>query len=581
MNSNSIVDDPLKSVPKSSGIFLREKYQTNVLILVLTILFVSSVSLALIIGDIGFQGDDWWEFSWPYWFSFPQSTLECVKQYSRPVEGLYYVLLYESFGLNRFFYTLTSLLLLAGSSALLVRCLQNAFPQRISLSVVSGFFAFFLTPISNLIYMWHTDNSRLANLFFWFSVYGFQRWAMKSCSWAGLIVPVFFYLLASFTYENSTFMIFGVPLLVWPLYDRGLRTLSRSMFILRLFVAVLGGFALFVFARFLVFGGGAVKQSSLIPPMGLIWSYFVDLSVYTTYPLTDMTFDPVSWLWGVPIAIVAAFALFGISKIEPGCSGEYTDFNQTSTYLATTGLAFLLLGLVPYLMAGYTSSIGFTSQSRIYSSASYGLAMLLGLLVSAGSKPKVRFALRSFGILSICLMAVFLANLRNEWQEARRQRTLLCNSLLDQAPDVAPGTTFLFLNLQSYISRDGVDRAVVFQGVEGLSEWIRMLYGKRSVNAHFLYSKGDVASDDREYRRAIVSDSGVIARGSLADAPIPLNHLLIFKRDSDQLQLLEGLSREDGIAAIEWRGISRIESNVKLILNNTGSVRHKGQICGE
>ncbi len=144
MNSNSIAEDPLKSVPKSSGIFLREKYQTNVLILVLTILFVSSVSLALIIGDIGFQGDDWWEFSWPYWFSFPQSTLECVKQYSRPVEGLYYVLLYESFGLNRFFYTLTSLLLLAGSSALLVRCLQNAFPQRISLSVVSGFLPFSL-----------------------------------------------------------------------------------------------------------------------------------------------------------------------------------------------------------------------------------------------------------------------------------------------------------------------------------------------------------------------------------------------------------------------------------------------------
>jgi hypothetical protein len=294
-----------------------------------------------------------------------------------------------------------------------------------------------------------------------------------------------------------------------------------------------------------------------------------------------MTFDPVSWLWGLPIAIVVAVALFRISKIEPGCSSEYTDFNQTSTYLATTGLAFLLLGLVPYLMAGYTSSIGFTSQSRIYSSASYGLAMLLGLLVSAGSKPKVRFALRSLGILSICLMAVFLASLRNEWQEARRQRTLLCNSLLDQAPDVAPGTTFLFLNLQSYISRDGVDRAVVFQGVEGLSEWIRMLYGKRSVNAHFLYSREDVASDDREYRRAIVSDSGVIARGSLAAAPIPLNHLLIFKRDSDQLQLLEGLSREDGIAAIEWTGISRIDSNVKLILNNTGPVRHKGQICGE
>lgn len=560
---------------------LKEKVQSNTLTLVSIILFGSSVTLALIIGDIGFQGDDWWEFSWPYWFTFPQSTLECVKNYSRPVEGLYYVLLYESFGLNRFFYTLTSLFLLAGSCALLVRCLQNAFPLRISMSITSGIFAFFLTPISNLIYMWHTDNSRLANLFFWCSVYGFQRWVMESCSWTRLAFPAFFYLLASLTYENTTLMIFGVPFLVWPIYTRGARTLSTSKFVFRLFSSLMGVFALFVIARFMLFGGGAVKQSSLIPPMSLIKSYVVDLSVYLSYPFTDVNLDPVSWLWGVPIAVVTAVALFHISKIEVGYSSEDSELDQTSTYIAVTGMSFLVLGLAPYLMAGYTSSIGFTSQSRIFSSASYGLAVLLGLVVSSGSNPKIRLAWRSFGIVYICLMAVFLAGLRNEWQEAHRHRTRLCNSLLDQVPDVAPNTTFLFLNLQSYISRDGVDRAVVFQGVEGLSEWIRILYGKRSVNAYFLYPKGDVASDDREYRRAIVSDSGVIARGSLAAAPIPLNHLLIFKRDSDQLQLLEGLSREDGIAAIEWTGISRIDSNVKLILNNTGPVRHKGQICGE
>ncbi|MFH0957549.1 MAG: hypothetical protein V1897_02495 [Pseudomonadota bacterium] len=567
--------------PRSLATMLKEKYHSRTLLLVLTILFGASLSLAFIIGDIGFQGDDWWEFSWPYWFTFPQSTLECIKLYSRPIEGLYYVLLYESFGFNRFFYTLTALLLLAGSCAFLVRCLQNAFPCRISMSLVSGLFAFFLAPVSNLIYMWHTDNSRLANLFFWCSVYGFQKWVMASCSWTRLTIPAFFYLLASFTYENSTLMIFGVPLLLWPVYLRGARTLSTSKFVFRVFGAIIGLFAMFVIARFLVFGGGAVKQSSLIPPISLLLTYAMDLAVYLAYPFTDVTLDPVSWLWGVPIAIVTAVALFHLYKIETGYFAAVEGVNQTSIYVAFTGLAFLVLGLAPYLLAGYTSCVGFTSQSRIYSSASYGVAILLGLAVSSGSNPKVRFALRSLGVVYLCLMAVFLSSLRNEWQEAHRQRNRLCASLLDQVPGVAPNTTFLFLNLQSYITKNGVDRAVVFQGVEGLNEWIKMLYGKRNINAYFIYPNGAVDSNDQEYRQAAASKSGVVARGSIANGLIPLDSLLLFKRESDQLRLINELSQDGNLAAIEWHGISKIASNKELILLRSESAPPKRSLCGQ
>lgn len=55
-------------------------------------LIIFSVSLALVIGEIGFEGDDWWQFSWPYWYPFPQSIWEYAKESRRPIEGIYTVL---------------------------------------------------------------------------------------------------------------------------------------------------------------------------------------------------------------------------------------------------------------------------------------------------------------------------------------------------------------------------------------------------------------------------------------------------------------------------------------------------------
>jgi hypothetical protein len=48
--------------------------------------------------------------------------------------------------------------------------------------VLSVLFAFLLTPVSNLIYMFHTDNSRISVLLFWASVWAFQHWARDSKS---------------------------------------------------------------------------------------------------------------------------------------------------------------------------------------------------------------------------------------------------------------------------------------------------------------------------------------------------------------------------------------------------------------
>jgi len=541
-------------------------------------LVVCSVSAALLIGDIGFQGDDWWQFSWPYWYPFPYSIWEYIKESRRPIEGLYTVLAFETFGLNRTWYNLSALVLSTGSCLLMGACLKKAFPGRDSLVALAALFAFVLTPLSNLLYMFHTDNSRLSVLLFWGSILAFQRWAGVSGLWHGLIFPVFLYCLATLTYENTTFLIFSVPLFVWPIHTRRRNKLSDRSFLLRVGTGIAAGFAVFVLVRFAVFSGGAVGHSSLIPPGNLAWKYITNLALYCLIPFRDFSSDKLAWAWGGLVALTAFGLLFRAARGHAASHEKPVSWDRNSLYIALLGLAVMILGMLPYLLAGYDSSIGFTSQSRIYSSAGYGVAILLGLLFTAPTNKRISSAFKIVAVVTVALMAVFVANLRNNWQEAAEKRNHLCGSLLEQVPEVAAGTTFLFLDLQWYLSENSAQDAVVFQGVDGLGEFVRMLYNKKDLYAYFLYPQEQVAGD-KEGRSASVSPAGLIARGSATRPAIPLDSLLIFMRQGSKLVLLDTISEGDGLAAIQWTGVTALHSNQKLILPAaTPSLRPQG-IC--
>jgi hypothetical protein len=541
-------------------------------------LVVCCTSLAILIGNIGFQGDDWWQFSWPYWHSFPNSIWEYAKASRRPIEGLYTVMSFEIFGLNRELFTLSALLLSAGSCLAMGACLNRAFPGKKTLVVLAVFFAFLLTPISNLIYMFHTDNARLSMLLFWTSVLAFQRWAGGSKSWLGLTLPIILYLAASLTYENATFLIFAVPLFVWPIHANHPNSLSDRSFLLRLGVGISVAFAAFVLVRFGLFGGGAVGHRSLIPSFSLTYSYVHNLILYTFAPFREISWDPAAWVWACPVALLVAALVFKASRDESLSSPRLADsWAQSPLYIAALGAAILVLGMLPYLLAGYSPSMGFTSQSRVYSSATFGLAILLALLLSASKDRRMLFGTKAIAIAMIGLMAVFLADLRTEWQEAAQRREKLLASLLRQVPDVKPGTTFLLMNVQSYVSKDGMDRGVVFQGVDGIGEFVKMLYGKKDLYAYFLYSKNQVPNNTKG-EWATVSPAGLTARGSAVRPPIPLDSLLILKRDGENLVLLDKLSAEDGTAAIKWNGTRSIRSNPGLILEYPDSKSRGKQI---
>jgi hypothetical protein len=535
-------------------------------------LIVCCSSLAILIGNIGFQGDDWWQFSWPYWHSFPNSIWEYAKASRRPIEGLYTVLSFEIFGLNRELFTLSALLLSAGSCLAMGACLNRAFPGKKALVVLAVFFAFLLTPLSNLIYMFHTDNARLAMLLFWTSALAFQRWAGGSKSWLGLISPIILYLAASLTYENATFLLFAVPLFILPIHlNRGGKVWDRS-FLLRLGVGIAVAFAAFVLVRFGLFGGGAVRHSSLIPSFGLTSSYIYNLVLYTIAPFHDISWDPAAWVWACPVALLVAALVFKASRDESSANERLADWTQSPLYVGALGVAVLVLGMLPYLLAGYNPSMGFTSQSRVYSSGTFGLAILLATLFSAPKDRRILFGTKAIAVCMIGLMAVFLADLRIGWQEAAVRRDKLLASLLRQVPDVKPGTTFLLMDVQSYVPKNGMDRGVVFQGVDGIGEFVKMLYGRKDLYAYFLYPKHQVPNNTKG-EWATVSPAGFTARGSAVRPPIPLDSLLIVKREGENLVLVDKLSAEDGTAAIKWNGAKSIRSNPELILKSSDSKR--------
>jgi hypothetical protein len=560
-NSRQIIDKVEETSDKCAGPTAAQADHTVAKLF--AALFVCCVWLTLLVGDIGFQGDDWWVFSWPFWHGFGESVWLYAKESLRPVEGAYWITVHKSLGFHRQAFHFLSLTLSAGACLAMGACLLRAFPDRRDLVILAVFLAFLLPTASSLTYMIHTDNSRLSLLLFWASALLFQRWAAVSGSWLGLVWPVLLYVLAALTYENATLLVFAVPFFVWPVYVRSGAQAWDYHFLLRIGAAVCTAFALFILIRFMLFSGGAVGHRFLTPPVHLFMGYVLSLSQYLISPFSSISSDWAAWLWGTVAAGLAGYLLFhGRSKPYTGQDIETKPFG--SLYVAGLGVIVLVLGMLPYLLAGYTAEVGFTSQSRVYSSGTCGLAILIALAATFWRSARARRFAQGLAVMCLLFMGAFLADLRTDWRKAADQRRSLCGQLLAQAPDVEPGTTFLFLDLQSYIDK----RAVIMQGTDGLNEFIKMLYGKRSVNAYFLYPYED-GFKDAKGRTATASDSGIVPRGRLSSDPIPAADVLLFRRIGSELVLVDCVTSREQVAAIKWQGVSSICSNRERILRRS------------
>ncbi|MBI5252120.1 MAG: hypothetical protein HY912_21710 [Desulfomonile tiedjei] len=545
-------------------------------------LCVYCLVLTVITGDIGFEGDDWWILSWPYWHGFPASLFVYAKESLRPMEGVYWIGLFELFGFNKIAFHLFSLILLSAASLLMGSALMRAFPRQKGLAILAALLAFFLPTVSCLTYVVATDNSRLSMLLFWVSAIAFQRWSERSSSWMGLSVPIFLYVPAFLTYEAPTLLIFAVPLLVLPIHLR-LRKLSNRDFCIRLGAAVCVAFLLAIAIRFTFLGGGAVGHRHLYPPLELLWSYIALLPFYFTAPFTALSFSLAECLLALGIMGIALVAAFS-GKVSLPDDPESVRWVNSRLYLVAVGLTILILGLLPYQLAGYgsvapkladtvlakygaipdgnTAWFNFNWSSRIYSAGSFGLAILIAVLATGWKNGTLRLLARISAVAFIGVMVVFHAGLRKDWQDAAQIRNDIMMGLVSQVPEVEPGTNFVLLNLESYHKR-----AAIFRGWGGLRELVRMLYDDRKVGAWFLYPYC-WKSPNNPFQQALVSEKGFVSRGMKLDQPLPHDSLLLMNKVGSSLVMLDRINSHDGIVptGIHWEGVSSVRSNSRRIV---------------
>jgi hypothetical protein len=543
------------------------------------------LAVTALTGDIGFEGDDWWIFSWPYRNGFPASLLAYAEASLRPVEGIYWITLFEIFGFNKIAFNLCSLLLLSGACLMMGWCLLTAFPQKRSFAVLAILFAFFLPTVSCLTYVICTDNSRLSMLLFWACVAGFQRWSARGLSWPDLFAPVALYVLAFLAYEAPSFLLFVIPFLVWPVWLRHRSGSSSRDFLIGLGTAVVAAFAISVSIRFLLLSGGAVSHQSLLPSWELMWSYIALIPFYLSAPFTSMSWDPATACLGIGVMIwsgILAVRSFSTEDEKRPISGPFLSNDRS--YLILLGIAILILGMLPYQLAGYgsitpkiantvvakwgiipdgnTSWFNFNWSSRIYSAGSFGLAIIFAAILTNWRLVTVKIATTLTAAAALGLMAIFHAGLSADWKEAAHIRNELLSSLISQVPDVKPGANFVFLDLES-----SYGRAPIFRGWGGLKELIRMLYDDEGLGAWYLYPYS-WQRPNKMFHQAVVTRNGFVTRGMRMERPAPHDSLLILARRGSQLVLLDNISSHDGWAptGIRWSGASEIHSNFDRIV---------------
>ena len=493
--------------------------------------------------------------------------------------------MFELLGFNKIGFHLFSLLLLAGSSFVMAVSLSKVFPNNHAFVSFSMLFAFFLPTVSCLTFLVFTDNSRLSLLMFWSSVLVFQIWTERPGSYWRLVLAVFIYILSFLTYEASSFLIFVVPFFCLPIYRRRIDQSADWRFYFGLSLGIFGGFAAALAIRFLFLSGGAVEHVSILPSLELFVAYLALLPFYIIEPFVSIPSDPWAWVMGAGVVVCSAVLVFLFTRPDTKNGSEDALHPPGEIlYAALLGLMILLLGMLPYQLAGYglgppglmdtalakwgiaksahPNSFNFNEASRLYSSASCGLAILFAALLSAWTGKRATLVAKIAAVAVLGFMAMFHTGLRTDWKEAAAIRNSLVASLVNQVPEVKPKTNFVFLNLELYHKR-----ASVIRGWGGLRALIRMLYHDRTLGAWYLYPSASKWPNS-SFQQAIVLREGFVSRGIELNNPAPHDSLLLFNRCGSNLVLLDKITVSGGLVGtgISWQDAESLRSNPDRIM---------------
>ena len=535
-------------------------------LLVLAVLTAFALAVPVVTDNHHFVADDWPLIAYANGFSTSWGIIEFARNLLRPVEGAFWIVEIKLLGLNRSAVHVVSSLLNVGACGLFWQVLRRAYPERPVLAAAAALTAFFLPVLTTTTFVMFIDNSRLSMLFYWAGVAVCQAWAIQPRRHLKLFLGGTLLLTSTLTYENAVLLILVVPMFVLPVL---LDALSKRDIELRRRIIALGmslatTILCFLIARYVLLGGGVHRIEHFWPSIDTFANYLRIALDYLILSIHERPTRLIDWTIG---SVIGAATLWILQTSLDARIINATEMFRTRTAIVIAGIVMAVLGVAPYMLAFSPPAVAnIEGGSRFYSSAAYGIALLLTLITMA-DRPLLRRLGASMLAAYIGLNAAFASSLAPRWAEAANLNCHVWKSLLAEIPATAVNTTFLFAGAE--LTHRG---ATVIGEPAGTRFLLPFLYGHRTWDDLGKVTGYHLAPFERDLpttsdRRLTVKADGLMVRGRNPTQPIDPNRVILVRRDGERLVVLDRLTPNDELVSANWLdGVTEVRTNRSLIL---------------
>lgn len=543
-------------------------------ILMTSILILSySFIWVLITGNAGFTSDEWRMIGISYWYNFPAGIEEYLIVSGRPLQLFHHLVLFEMVGFIDSFSNMLNILIHMMSVVFFGIALWHVQPSNHILPTTAMLLAFFVPVLTSTLHQVQFSGSYVGMLFYWLSVVLIQRgiltefrlyWVLSSLA-----------LTASFYgYENAIALAPVTAILALAVFLRIREVTFRSFtkLCIKLGFTIATPYILFLLPRYLLNYNLHVSSRTDVT-LDSILKYTTILPNYLAIP-TEI--QGVSYFTiGIMVLLGAIIFTLLIYTIRYLSSDTIDKFYLFIGSLVTIGMMLIILGSIPFILAGYGASVNYGGGGRVFSSAIYGLIIIIAAIFTLVVKFK---SLQLFFCASLTLWITLWVGYHLELSMQARSieatRQIIYKNLLTVVPEVESNTSLLLIDFQT---NEG--QQPILGGTIGTQRMIEILYDDLTVQGYFVYTGIDPETAT-EYRSMIISNQGVSARGRTNEPPISHDQIIILQLDGTNVILVEELSANDrNITALWYDDIQSITTNNSLIdITDTSNVERLQEI---
>ncbi|MBI4969665.1 MAG: hypothetical protein HZC25_16220 [Rhodospirillales bacterium] len=514
--------------------------------------FLILLALPASVRNLHFVIDDWEFLQLPFFNSTTHAIIGAIYRKLRVGREIYMILEAKLFGMDRQAMMFVSVALHGLNAVLFGLCVRGALPGRPRLAIAATGLAIAFPPFLAMTYF-AIDSTRLPLLFTFLAVLSLQAWASKGGQGRLAFAAAAYFIGLTF-YENAIFFAVVLPVAALPVLTADTGALWSRRVILR-FAAMTGSVALggaaFLIYRYLIgFSDSGRTETASLPAPGYLLDSFQPLLGFLLQPLWDIRPDPAGLLAGLALSLALLAALWPAGRPAVSTPREVL-------FVALAGLALLIAGLLPYWLIHQDIHVAWTTEARVFSSAGYGVILLLALPAGFLGAGVIRKPLALATATVAFLWLAFGFGLRLDWEKAADRHCLLWKSLLEQAPFVTENTVFVIAGL-----RERNERAIVFGGSDSLLVLIRMLYkypGAADRVYGFHLDEGlKILSAQTSSGRGQSQRAGVI----------PSDAILLVQRHGDRLDIVDRIDTLSPPPTMETSPASAIASNRSRIMTN-------------